>query len=314
MARFVQIGAVCGLPPYQAHEQGYAGCVRQATAFVREAVEQVLPDQPDLVVLPECCDRPQGYDAREYAAFVAERGLQVQDALAAIARENGVNIAYAAHIDLADGTRRNMIRYLNREGKAAGEYHKNHVMIEENTDAGLLYGRDAVITELDFGRVGSVICFDLNFEELRARYAAQRPDMMVFSSMYHGGLMQAAWAYGCRSYLVSAVGNLGCAVMDPQGTEIARSTNYTPFLSCRVNLDYLLAHLDGNGEKLRQAKKRYGRGITIKDPGLLGSVLLESEMAGISAADVAREFAIEPLDAYMSRSLKHRLEPGRMEE
>lgn len=67
-------------------------------------------------------------------------------------------------------------------------------------------------------------------------------------------------------------------------------------MTARINLDCYVAHLDYNGQRLASLKARYGAGVVISDPGLLGSVLITSETDGVSARDMAREFGIELLD------------------
>lgn len=73
----------------------------------------------------------------------------------------------------------------------------------EKTDIG--YGDRADLISLDIGRVASASCFDLNFDELLQKHAPQKPDLTVFSSMYHGGLRQAQWAYTTQSHFVGAI-------------------------------------------------------------------------------------------------------------
>jgi len=194
-----------------------------------------------------------------------------------------------------------------------GVYNKNHVVIEETTESGILCGREAPVFDCDFGRVAFAICFDLNFDELRLKYAKARPDLIVFSSMYHGGLMQAYWAYSCRAHFVGAISGLPCEIRDPQGDVIASSTNYFDFVVADVNLDCCLAHLDYNWSRLRAMKAKYGPKVTIKDPGFLGSVLITSEHETVTADEMVREFEIELLDDYMARALAHRHTPGNME-
>jgi hypothetical protein len=78
------------------------------------------------------------------------------------------------------------------------------------------------------------------------------------------------------------------------------------YVTADINLDYQICHLDGNRERLQQAKKKYGAKIKIHDPGLLGSILLTSESEEFTALDVINEFEIEPLDHYFERSMKYR--------
>ena len=84
------------------------------------------------------------------------------------------------------------------------------------------------------------ICFDLNFDELRLVYAKAKPDLIVFSSMFHGGIMQAYWVYSCRCHFVSAVGfpAIRSEIRNPHGRVIASTTDHYDFVTATVNLYY----------------------------------------------------------------------------
>jgi predicted amidohydrolase len=274
---------------------------------------QVLPDRPDLIVVPEACDRPGGLSLEKRLAYYRVRKDQVRDYFAQVARENHCYIVYSAAREMDDGTWRNSSVLIGRDGQVVGSYNKNHVVIEETTEGGILCGREAPVFDCDFGRVAFAICFDLNFDELRLKYVKAKPDLIVFSSMYHGGLMQAYWAYSCRSHFVGAVAGLPCEIRNPLGELIASNTNYFDFVVADVNLDCRLAHLDYNWSKLRALKAKYGPKVTIKDPGFLGSVLITSEHETVTVDEMIKEFEIELLDDYMTRALAHRHTPGNME-
>jgi len=288
--------------------------VGRMIAHWKKEFAQVLPDRPDLIVVPEACDQPTGLSVEEKLAYYRVRKNQVLDYFAKVAAENGCYVVYSATREMPDGSWRNSSVLLDRKGNIAGAYNKNHLVIEENTKHGILYGADAPIIDCDFGRVAFAICFDLNFDELRLKYVKAKPDLIIFSSMYHGGLMQAYWAYSCRSHFVGAVAGLPCQIYDPLGDIVASSTNYFDFVTATVNLDCRLAHLDYNWGPLRKMKQKYGPKVTIKDPGHLGSVLISSEDETIGADDMIAEFEIELLDDYMQRALTHRHEPGNMEK
>jgi hypothetical protein len=202
---------------------------------------------------------------------------------------------------------------LDRKGDTAGIYNKNHVVIEERTVQNILYGKEAPLIECDFGRVACAICFDLNFDELRLKYAAAKPDLIVFCSMYHGGLMQRYWAYSCRAHFVGAIHNNPCAVISPVGEILASSTNYQDYVTTTVNLDCRVCHFDYNGQRFREIKKKYGPQVKITDPGYLGSVLVSSETEALTVDQVIDEFHVEGLDDYFARALAHRHAPGNME-
>ncbi len=274
----------------------------------RGRLAQVLPDRPDLVVLPECCDRPTWWAADELRAYYEVRGDRVRDFLAEAAAENRCHIAYSACRRADDGTRRNCTQMIGRSGAVLGTYNKNHLVIGECDGSGITYGTEAALIECDFGRVACGICFDLNFDELWVKYAELQPDLIVFSSMYHGGLVQACRAYQCRSHFVGAIAGPPSAIISPLGVEIASSTNYTDFVTARVNLDCRLAHLDDNQERFRNLKAEYGPGVTITEPGLLGCARITSETDDVGVEQMIEEFEIELLEDYFARSRAHRRE------
>jgi len=291
---------------------GHPGISGQEAVDVMRAhwtreLAQVLPDRPDLIVLPEMCDRFPEHTPKERRAYYRFRGTAMRDFFAKVAAENRCYIAYSSIRELADGSWRNSTQILDRRGAVAGVYDKNHVVIEETTDDGILCGRDSPRIETDFGVLSCAICFDLNFEEIRRKTLANRPDLIVFSSMYHGGLMQGFWAYFCRAYFVGAIaGAPPCSVLNPLGEIVAQSTNYYDFVTARINLDCCQVHLDYNWERLAAARLKYGPGVTVRDPGNLGVVLLTSETEGVTALQIAREFEIELWEDYHERALAHR--------
>ena len=287
--------------------------VERAIAHWKGRFAQVLPDRPDLIVVPEACDRPAGFPLDKRLAYYRVRKNQVRDYFARVAKENRCYIVYSAAREMKDDTWRNSSELIGRKGETVGIYNKNHVVIEETTKAGILCGQAAPVFECDFGRVAFAICFDLNFAELREKYVKAKPDLIVFSSMYHGGLMQEYWAYACRAHFVGAIAGLPCEIRDPLGDVVASNTNYFDFVVADVNLDCRLAHLDYNWSKLRALNAKYGPKVTIKDPGFLGSVLVTSEDETITVDEMIEEFEIELLDDYMKRALAHRHTPENME-
>lgn len=271
-------------------------------------LDDVLPDSPDLIVLPEAADRPlvTGFGADRQREYFRYRGTRVRDHLAQVARENSCNIAYSAQ-QLDGNGARNRTEYLDRTGAVVGGYDKNHLVIDENEVMGFEYGDETGIIDLDFGRVGTVICFDLNFDELRTRYSGQGVELLAFSSEYHGGLMQNYWAYSLRAYLAASIRPPApSSIISPLGETIGESTNYFAHVTRKINLDYAIAHLDGNWAKLAALKARYRDGVQVHDPGRLGSVLITAEAPDLRVKDLIAEFEIELLDDYLARCRAHR--------
>ncbi len=60
-------------------------------------------------------------------------------------------------------------------------------------------------------------------------------------------------------------------------------------------------------------KKKYGRSVSIFDPGHIGVMLVSSEDENIGVQDLINEFQIELLDDYLARALAHHRNPENIE-
>lgn len=312
MANRIKISTI-GARPASGNPGAGQEAVDRMIEYWQGRFAQVLPDRPDLIVVPECCDRYPAQSMEESLAYYRARGSQVGGYFADVARQNQCYVAYPAVREMEDGSWRNSVQLFDRDGESMGFYNKNFPVISETTEAGILCGLEAPVFECDFGRVACAICFDLNFDEIRQKYAESRPDIILFPSMYHGGLMQGYWAYSCRAHLVTAVCGLPSAIISPVGEVVAHTTNYYDFVSASVNLDCKVAHLDGNWDKLRALRDKYGAQVSVFDPGHLASVLIASESDIVTSDEMVEEFAIELLHDYMERSMAHRRDPGNVE-
>ena len=310
----VKIATIGAVAPQFAKDTPAQEMVDGMISFWKNQLAQVLPNQPDLIVLPEACDRPKGLTIKAQFEYFAIRKNQMQDFFSSVAKENHCYIAFGTKHKDDDGSWRNSIIILDRIGEIAGVYNKNFPTIGE-MQAGIKADNKAPVFQLDFGTVGGIICFDLNFDELLKEYQKSQPDILLFSSMYHGGLVQNYWAYTCRSFFVSALGfrKSPSEIRNRFGDVVAHTTNYFDFAVTSINLDSRLAHLDENWGKLTALKKKYGNKVTIYDPGKVGAVMISSEDENISAEEMIKEFDIELLDHYLNRSRDFRKQPGNME-
>jgi predicted amidohydrolase len=304
MARYTKMSAIGARPPSLDHGLPPRAVADEMTRHLLFELGHVLPDRPDLIVLPEMCDLPANYNyADEHGqTYFRQRGDRIAQTLADVAREHACYITYPAVRPLPDGTFRNSIQLIDRRGDVAAVYDKYHPTLWE-LDGCIEPGTQAVVAECDFGRVGLAICFDLNFDELRLQYIRARPDLIIFSSMYHGGLMQNYWAYSCRAHFAGAITGTGGYIHSPLGEPLARSTNYFHYATATVNLDCCVAHVDYNLEGLTALRAKYGSKVKVFDPGYLGALLISSETDEFSALQMAQEFDIELLDDYFTRAL-----------
>ena len=312
--RIVKLSVIGAAAPKLDLHQEPQVLVDKMIEFWEVELSKVLPDSPDLILLPEACDRPAGMPVDLQLKYFKVRGKQILEFLSSVAAKHRCYIAVGMKHKLADESWRNSCFILDREGEVAGVYNKNYPTIGE-MEAGIKAGNEVPVFQLDFGRVACAICFDLNFDELRGQFAAQKPDLILFPSMYHGGFVQEQWAYSCRAYFAAAIGvaSLPSEIRNPLGKVISSSTNYFHFTTTAINLDFCLVHLDYNWAKLRAMREKYGNAVTISDPGEIGSVLLTSEHESKTIQDMVKEFDIALLDDYLEHSREFRKKPGMLE-
>lgn len=313
MARYAKISILSFEHyPMEPGEIDYKYYKDKIKRYLKSKIDKVLPDKPDLIIFPECCNRVDAFTPEQKIEFYLYIGDEMQKYISEIARENKVNIAYSAVrcVEDKEFPFRNSITFYDRNGNVAGIYDKNHLVVEENTISKIGYGEPPEkLIELDIGKIAPAICFDLNFDELLERYIKLKPDLIVFASYFYGNVIQNIWAYRCRAYFASAiVVHQNGRIISPFGEILARTTDNTEYATYKLNLDYEIVHIDYNAEKLEAAKRKYGEGFDVRDPGGVGCVIIESKMKDKSVQDIIKEFDIEIMDDYYDRARKHRNE------
>ncbi len=298
--RYVTIATI-GNVPSPVKSDNKQDLVDHVIHFWQKELQQVLPDKPDLIVLPELCDL-----SGEGDEYLAVRKNQVLDFFSSSAKSNHCYIAFGMKRKDSQGFWRNSCVVVGRNGEIAGIYNKNFPTIQD-MEGGITASNEASLITCDFGRVAIAICYDLNFDELRMQYVKEKPDLIIFSSMYHGGVAQSIWAYTCRAYFVGSVyRETPSEIRNPMGDPVASSTNYFDYAVARINLDCKLVHLDYNRDKLTALKAKYGTAVSISDPGKLASVLVTSNDSKVTSDQMIKEFGIEILDDYLNRAREFR--------
>jgi predicted amidohydrolase len=270
-------------------------------------MNKVMHHQPDLIVVTEVCDDPIGLNKQEMSDYYRVRGNQIQDFFASVAKDNQCYIAFGTQRQ-ENGNSYNSCVVLDRKGNVAGIYNKNYPTIGEIL-GGTKPSTETPLIQCDFGTIAGAICFDLNFDELRDRTAALRPDVLLFLSQWHAGLEQGKWAYTSRAFFVcaSAFRTFPSEIRNPFGEVIATSTHNYNYAVATVNRDRKIIHQDLNLAKLIELKKKYGDKVIITEQGEIGVLMITSEHEQVSAAGMVKEFGIELLDDYFERSKQTRM-------
>ena len=285
--------------------------------MVSDTVDQAIAwidlaacDRPDLILLPE------GF-AGGNAQCATSEGMSCSSAepidgptvsrIAERASRHRCYICASVYLE-RDGKRFNSAVMLDRDGKVMGVYDKVHPpILELEQGRNIVPGHEPVVFETDFGRVGVIICFDLNFDTLRQAYARLEPDLLLFPSMFTGGMLARSWALLNGCYLVSAFGDSGSVFVNPLGRLLATSAwPRSRILTRRINLDYAVFHLDYNQRKLDDLRRRYGAVIDMEIGEEEGRFILTCCDGTRTVEDICREFDLETMGSFFARSLEAR--------
>lgn len=267
-------------------------------------LERASWDKPDLVCLPETFTG-LGLSGEQWFETAETLDGETVARLSAYARKHGCYLV--CPMVLRDGSKTvNAAVLIDRKGEVVGYYAKMFPTINE-LKLGIVPGTDAPVFQTDFGRIGFAICFDLNFHEVAQRLKANGAEMVCFVSMYPGGKQVQVWALEYRFWMVTAIASTQSMVVNPIGRIIATAQlQYQPLVSCSINLDCIVAHLDYNFEKLPELKKRYGADAELEISQPEGRLLLTCNRTDMTVWDWVLEFGLEPIDDYFARARKER--------
>ena len=200
---------------------------------------------------------------------------------------------------------RNTAVLVGRDGAVIGRYDKMFPTIGE-IEKGIVPGTDAPCFETDLGRVGLLICFDLNFREVHDALVRGKPDVVVFSSMYRGGLQAQALAFELGSFVVTSIATELGLIVDRCGRVLKEST-YESLAVAPINTNSIAVHMDFNWDKMDRMLAKHPRELTFDYHTREAFVVIEST-ADRDIETIVQEFDLETAPAYWARSRARRKE------
>jgi predicted amidohydrolase len=182
-------------------------------------IDRAAVQKPDIFVLPEALTSiGTGLDV--VGAAQEAQGPAFR-ALAAKAREQRAYVLYGAYEKQGE-TVYNSAFVIGRDGRLVGTYRKVQVPVGE-VEAGLSAGDAYQPLDLDFGRVGILICHDTAFDE-PARVLTLAGAEILFAPGWGGDLTQIrARALDNGVWVVTSGYDVPSAVIDPAGAIRART-------------------------------------------------------------------------------------------
>ena len=320
MANNVKISAVNILPVNaRGREYSPAQLADEVIANLAARMGSVAGEHPDLIILSECANRPAGLTVDERFHFYHTYGRMIEEFVSSYAKAHRTNIAFGEarvekHPEDEAYPYRNSVVYFDREGEVAGIYDKCFLVPSEHTVTKIGYGKlPEELISLDFGKVGTAICFDLHDVTLLERYVALNPNLIVFSSNFAGKVWADTWAAQCGAYFAAALGNAlheMVRIINPFGTVVAASDPETRSATATVNLDFRIIHNDDNNTKSTPkfdlAKEKYGDGFSWINTNGGGVSMAQSNLLDKTIDDIIDEFSILCADDYFGTTYRQR--------
>jgi predicted amidohydrolase len=125
---------------------------------------------------------------------------------------------------------------IDREGKLAGRYRKVSLPREE-IEGGVTPGRSYPVFDTDFGRIGMMICWDLQFPEVAKQLTVNGAEV-IFMPIWGGNLtLASARAIENQVWLVSSSYNMKTGVFNLEGNLIAEANDQNPVAVVKVDLN-----------------------------------------------------------------------------
>jgi predicted amidohydrolase len=155
--------------------------------------------------------------------------------LGEIARQNKINIV-AGLIERSGPAIYNVAVLIDREGNLVGKYRKVCLPREE-IEGGITPGNSYPVFDTEFGRIGMMICWDVQFPEVARQLAMQGAEIILLP-IWGGNLTLArARAIENQVYLVSSSYGMASGVFDQKGELIVEANEQSPVVVTEVDLN-----------------------------------------------------------------------------
>ncbi len=273
----------------------------------RHITELLNEQSPDLLVLPEIVIIPD-FDRHNNCGAETLNGPTVE-MISKIAKNFTTNLCIPI-IEIDNCSLYNTAVYVDRRGIIAGKYRK-HVPTAMEAKRGISPWKESQKpTVLDGLRICTAICFDENYPDLIWNCIVSGVDMLIFPSYTYGGNLMRYWALSCGVPLVCAF-PWESVIYDRDGTILAKAGtftdtvrfgNHSPWITCNINLNRRVYHLDGNQNKLKAIAAKYGAKVDVRLMIRDARVMITVNSDDIELDCIEQEMELLPLHQYLRES------------
>jgi len=277
--------------------------IEENRKYVMGLLDLALRQKPDLVCLPEAFTTASVTD-KSIEELAETLPGPTTDAVTEKAKE------HRCYIICPIRTRRdsklwNSAVVIDRSGDILGTYDKAHPVTSSSDytifEDGVTSGGEIPVFDLDFGRVGIQICFDIGFSETWEKLSEKGAKMVFWPSAYNGGFPLQVYAYLHHYYVVSSVRSDKSRIIDPCGVILAETDRHVNIIHRDINLDFVVSHYDFNYSIPDKIMKAYPGRVDIRSHLDDAHFLVEPIDDILKAKELQEEFGFESTSQYHQR-------------
>ena len=186
------------------------------------AISKTVPPKTDIILLPEGITLVG--TGKTYADVAEPLPGPTTTRLGEVARERHAWIV-AGVLEREGSAIYNTAVLIDRDGRLAGKYRKVYLPREE-VEGGITAGSDYPVFHTDFGTIGMMICWDVQYPD-PARALALRGAELILMPIWGGNtVLGAARAIENQVYLASSGYDYPTEIVDPNGEVRARAAEH----------------------------------------------------------------------------------------
>ncbi len=295
MGRKTRVATVC-------QGRNFHSSIEANREYVMKLLNLALKQKPDIVCLPET------FTAASITKPIEELAETVPgpttNVVAKRAKKYGCYIICPI-FTLREGKIWNSAIIIDRNGEVAGIYDKVHPVTSSSDytvfEKGVTPGAEVSVFDLDFGRIGIQICFDINFPESWRQLSENSVKMVFWPSAYNGGFPLQVYAYLHHYYVVSSVCTEKSRIIDPCGVILAETDKNMSVIYRDINLDYVVSHYDFNYSIPDKIMDAHPGRVEIRSHIDEGQFLVEPTDETLTTEQLQKEFCFESVFKYFQR-------------